>query len=152
MPAILKSLCRSWDNLKNKSTWLLQAHQFCFSDFPKTSNNYQNRGHVFWRSTKHYSSTENHAHLMLCFEDVPSTIHLQRITYIRWCVLKMYQALFFCRESRTFDYVFWRCTKHYSSTDNHAHSMMYPWVGALQNMLFFFLKNSWFLCNSQHFH
>ena len=91
MPAIFKILCCSWENLKNKNTWFLQTYQFCFPDFPKTSNNYQNSGHVFWRYTKHYSSTENQAHSMMC--------------------------------SR---------------------------FGALQNMDFF-LRNSWFLYNSQHF-
>ena len=49
---------------------------------------------------------------------------------LRACVLKIYQALFIYIESGTFDDVFlsWSSSKYD-----------------------FFLKNSWFLCNSQHF-
>ena len=53
------TFCHSSDNLKKKNTWFLQAYKFCFADFSKTSNNFRNRGHVFSRYIKHYSSTES---------------------------------------------------------------------------------------------
>ena len=85
------TFCHSSDNLKKKNTWFLQAYKFCFADFSKTSNNFRNRGYVFWRYTKYYSSTESQVRSVMCSQ-----------------------------------------------------------VGALQK-IYFFLKNSWFLCNSKHF-